>query len=81
MAELFDKDSDTVGLHLKNIYQDGELDEAATTEDSSVVRHEGKRQVRRTIKHYNLGRHHLRRLPRQFQKGHAVSYLGDRAIA
>ena len=54
MAELFDKDPDTVGLHLKNIYQDGELDEVATTEDSSVVRHEGKRQVRRTIKHYNL---------------------------
>ncbi|PSJ16920.1 Fic family protein [Nitrosomonas supralitoralis] len=54
MAVLFDKDSDTIGLHLKNIYHSGELGEPATTEDSSVVRQEGGRQVRRTIKVYNL---------------------------
>ena len=54
MAELFDKDSDTIGLHLKNIYQSGELEEFATTEDSSVVQKEGKRQVQRKIKLYNL---------------------------
>jgi prophage maintenance system killer protein len=54
MAEVFDKDSDTIGLHLKNIYESGELDEGTTTEDSSVVRQEGKRQVRRSIRFYNL---------------------------
>lgn len=54
MAELFDKDSDTIGLHLKNIYETGELEEGATTEDSSVVRQEGNRQVRRKIRFYNL---------------------------
>jgi prophage maintenance system killer protein len=54
MAQLFDKDSDTIGLHLKNIYQSGELDELSTTEDSSVVQQEGKRQVQRKIKLYNL---------------------------
>jgi len=54
MAEVFDKDSDTIGLHLRNIYESGELDEGATTEDSSVVRQEGKRQVRRNIRFYNL---------------------------
>ena len=54
MAELFDKDSDTIGLHLRNIYESGELDENATTEDSSVVRQEGKRQVKRNIRFYNL---------------------------
>lgn len=54
MAELFEKDSDTIGLHLKNIYASGELEEVATTEQSSVVRQEGKRQVRRKIKFYNL---------------------------
>ncbi len=54
MAVLFDKDSDTIGLHLKKIYKEGELDEKATTEQYSVVRQEGKRQVRRNIKHYNL---------------------------
>ena len=54
MAQLFDKDSDTIGLHLKNIYQSGELEELSTTEDSSVVQQEGKRQVQRKIKLYNL---------------------------
>jgi len=54
MAELFDKDSDTIGLHLKNIYKDKELEEIATTEKSSVVRKEGKRQVKRKINFYNL---------------------------
>ena len=54
MAELFDKDSDTIGLHLKNIYESGELEEGSTTEDSSVVRQEGKREVRRKIRFYNL---------------------------
>lgn len=54
MAQLFDKDSDTIGLHLKNIYQSGELEEFATTEESSVVQNEGNRQVQRKIKIYNL---------------------------
>lgn len=54
MAQLFDKDSDTIGLHLKNIYQSGELDELSTTEESSIVQQEGKRQVQRKIKLYNL---------------------------
>lgn len=54
MSELFGKDSDTIGLHLKNIYKSEELDENSTTEDSSVVRQEGKRQVKRKIRFYNL---------------------------
>ena len=54
MGELFEKDSDTIGLHLKNIYESAELQESTTTEDSSVVQKEGKRMVRRTLKFYNL---------------------------
>ena len=54
MAELFDKDSDTIGLHLRNIYTEGELNEMATTEFFTVVQKEGKRDVSRTIKFYNL---------------------------
>lgn len=54
MAELFDKDSDTIGLHLKNIYSEEELTETATTELFSVVQTEGKRQVKREIRYYNL---------------------------
>jgi len=41
MAQLFEKDADTIGLHLKNIYKSGELVEISTTEFSSVVQHEG----------------------------------------
>jgi prophage maintenance system killer protein len=54
MSVLFEKDTDTIGLHIKNIYLSGELDEISTTEDFSVVQAEGKRQVKRYIKHYNL---------------------------
>ena len=54
MAQLFEKDTDTIGLHLKNIYQSGELEEPATTEKSSVVQKEGNRQVKRKVKVYNL---------------------------
>ena len=55
MAELFQTSSDNISLHLKNIFTDGELTEIATTEDFSVVRQEGSRQVKRQLKHYNLG--------------------------
>jgi len=54
MSLLFEKDSDTIGLHIKNIYQSGELEEISTTEEFSVVQSEGKRQVNRVLKHYNL---------------------------
>lgn len=54
IALLFDKDSDTIGLHLKNIFKSGELDSNATTEDFSVVQLEGERKVKRNIKFYNL---------------------------
>ena len=54
MAVLFDTGSDNISLHLKNIFIENELDEAATTEDFSVVQSEGKRQVKRRLKHYNL---------------------------
>ncbi len=54
MAELFQTTTDNIGLHLKNIYADSELSEAATTEDFSVVQDEGGRAVRRVLKHYNL---------------------------
>ncbi len=54
MAELFATSADNISLHLKNIYKEQELRETATTEDFSVVRQEGQRQVQRKLKHYNL---------------------------
>ena len=54
MATLFGCSTDNIGLHLKNIYSVGELSKGATTEDFSVVRMEGARQVRRIVTCYNL---------------------------
>lgn len=54
MAQLFDCSSDNIGLHLKNIYETGELTQEATTEKFSVVQNEGERQVNRKLKFYNL---------------------------
>jgi len=54
LADLFEKDSDTIGLHLRNIYKSGELNEEATTEKYSVVQKEGARNVTRNLKLYNL---------------------------
>ena len=54
MATLFDCSTDNIGLHLKNIYESGELKEEATAEKISVVRHEGNRNVNRTIQFYSL---------------------------
>jgi len=54
MAQLFDVSTDNVGLHLKNVFEDGELDRQATTEESSVVQIEGVREVRRSATLYNL---------------------------
>ncbi len=54
MATLFGKDTDTIGLHIKNIYRESELVEKSTTEDYSVVQLEGNRRINRKLKHYNL---------------------------
>ncbi|MBL8370986.1 MAG: virulence RhuM family protein [Burkholderiaceae bacterium] len=54
MAELFDVSTDNVGLHLKNIYEDGELSRDATAEESSVVQTEGTRKVQRPVTLHNL---------------------------
>lgn len=54
MAQLFDVSTDNIGLHLKNIFEDGELRREATTEESSVVQTEGGREVQRPVTLYNL---------------------------
>lgn len=51
MAELFDCSADNIGLHLKNIFLSGELDENSVTEDFSVTVGDGKNY---RVKHYNL---------------------------
>jgi hypothetical protein len=50
MSELFQKDSDTIGLHLKNVFKERELLEKSTTEYFSVVQEERMRTIICTLK-------------------------------
>ena len=54
MSMLFDCSADNIGLHLKNIYESGELDKERTTEKISAVQAEGGRNVTRSTMFYNL---------------------------
>lgn len=54
MAELFGCGADNVSLHLKNIYNEKELNINSTAEYFSVVQNEGGRDVSREIKYYSL---------------------------
>lgn len=54
MAELFQTTPQNITQHLREIYAEGELDEAATCKSFLQVRTEGTRQVSRTLRYYNL---------------------------
>lgn len=54
IVELFQSSKANISEHIKNIYEQEELDESLTVRDFRTVRQEGKRQVVRTITYYNL---------------------------
>ena len=54
MAELFDKDVRTINDHIRNIYEEGELEPEATIRKYRIVHTEGTREVQREVAHYNL---------------------------
>ena len=54
MATLYDVGSPTINEHIKKIYADSELEEAATIRNFRIVQTEGSRQVTRDTKHYSL---------------------------
>ena len=54
VARLFEITRRSIEIHLKNIYNDGELEENRTAKEIFAVRKEGNREVRRKIKVYNL---------------------------
>ena len=54
MADLFEKDVDTISLHIKNIYAESELEEKPTTTIFTVAQQEGKRTINRKVTFYNL---------------------------
>lgn len=54
IAELYQTTPQNITLHIKNIYSDGELEEASTCKNYLQVQNEGDRQVKREMKFYNL---------------------------
>ena len=54
MAELFQTSRTNIVDHIKNIYEEGELDDNSTCRKFRQVRMEGNRQVARELPFYNL---------------------------
>ena len=54
IVELFGKARRTIGEHIKNIYEEGELDKASTWREFRQVQKEGEREVSRKVSVYNL---------------------------
>jgi hypothetical protein len=54
IAELFERTSQNITIHLKSIYKEGELDKVSTCKDFLQVQNEGGRSVKRSIDFYNL---------------------------
>lgn len=54
MADLFQKDRDTISEHIKNVYKEAELSQNQTTRKFRVVQSEGSKQVEREVNFYNL---------------------------
>lgn len=54
MAELFGVQTPAISKHLKNIFEEGELEETATVSKMETVQAEGNRQITRQMDFYNL---------------------------
>ena len=54
MVDLFQTTKQNVSLHVRNVFKEGELDQSATVKDYLTVQKEGKREVTRNVKYYNL---------------------------
>jgi hypothetical protein len=54
MVTLFQSSKANVSEHIRNIYDQGELEQEATVRNFRTVRKEGNRMVNRTLTYYNL---------------------------
>ena len=54
MAELFQRNKSTISRHIKNVFEEGELEAGSTVAFFATVQTEGKRKVERDIAYYNL---------------------------
>jgi len=54
MAKLFGRDKSVISRHLRNVFNEGELNREATVAKNATVQQEGAREVLREIEFYNL---------------------------
>ena len=54
MAELFGVQTPAINKHLKNIFEEGELNKETTISKMEIVQNEGRREVKRSTEFYNL---------------------------
>jgi len=54
MADLFERDKSTISRHIKNVFEEGELESSATVANFATVQFEGGREVERQVDYYNL---------------------------
>ncbi len=54
IGALFQKAKSTISAHIKNVFDEGELEQAATVRNFRTVQREGERDVEREIEYYNL---------------------------
>ncbi|MBS1647328.1 MAG: virulence protein RhuM/Fic/DOC family protein [Bacteroidetes bacterium] len=54
LSSLFCRDIKTIGKHINNVFEEGELDKFRTVAKFATVQKEGKREIERNIEYYNL---------------------------
>ena len=54
LATLFQRDKSVISRHIKNVFEEGELDRAATVAEHATVQREGEREVERDVEYFNL---------------------------
>lgn len=54
MAELFQRDKSVISRHIKNVFEEGELNRGSTVAKSATVQREGDREVAREVEYFNL---------------------------
>jgi hypothetical protein len=54
LSILFGRDVKTIGKHINNVFEDGELQKSSTVANFATVQNEGGRTIERQIEYYNL---------------------------
>lgn len=76
MVELFQTTKQNISLHIKNVFEEGELEKISTVKDYLTVQTEGKRDVQRKINFYNLDVIISVGYRVKSHRGYTISYLG-----